>query len=63
MGTLPISSSGQLVLGGDKQLEEQLDLPEEIRAVKVGDQIIQQYDPTLVTLPSMQTVETGHTVL
>jgi hypothetical protein len=64
MSTLPISASGELVLGGDTQLEEQMGLPDEIRAVKVGDQIIQQYDPTLVTLPPMQTlVETGHTVL
>ena len=48
MKNLPVTQSGELALGGDEQLEEQLNLPPEIRAVQVGDDVVQQYDPTLV---------------
>ena len=36
---------GQFVIGGDDELEEQLGLPDEIRAVKIGNEILEQYDP------------------
>ena len=61
MKTLPLTDDGELALGGDDKLEDQLGLPDEIRAVKVGDQVIEQYDPTLVTFPEVH--DSTHTVL
>jgi hypothetical protein len=62
----PVGASGEFVIGGDPELEKKLDLPEEIRAVQVGDKIVKQYDPYAVRLkPHMgETVhDATHTVI
>ena len=53
-----MTAEGELALGGDDVLEEQLGLPDEVRAVNVGGEVITQYDPSQVQLHN-----SSHTVL
>ena len=46
---LPTTASGQLAVGGDDTLEDQLNLPEDVRAVQVNDTIQQRADPYAAT--------------
>jgi hypothetical protein len=55
---LPMTAEGELALGGDDVLEEQLGLPDEVRAVQVGSQVITQYDPSQVQLHN-----SSHTII
>jgi hypothetical protein len=61
----PVGSAGQFVIGGDDELEEQLGLPDEIRAVKIGNEILEQYDPYQVSLPQLggSIYNSFHTIL
>jgi hypothetical protein len=41
----PVTAGGELAIGGDEQLEQELGLPDTLRAVKVGGEVIQRADP------------------
>ena len=49
----PVGSAGQFVMGGDDELEERLGLPDEIRAVEIGNTVLKQFDPYQVKLPQL----------
>ena len=61
----PVGTAGNFVIGGDDELEEQLGLPDEIRAVKLGDRVVQQYDPYQIKLPQLggSIYNSFHTIL
>jgi hypothetical protein len=45
MQNLPVDKEGQLTFGGDEELEDTLQLPDEIKAVQLGSgEIIKQFD-------------------